>query len=59
MSRIDVTMTKFSQLKDEILHSYKSPIHLISLTKELCAACDKYAKVKELFWKVSYCIFSY
>ncbi|CAF3347117.1 unnamed protein product [Rotaria socialis] len=48
---VDVTMTKFSQLKTEILHSYKNPNQLIGLTGELCTACDRYPQVKELFWK--------
>ena len=49
------TMVKFSQLKNEILQSYSNTAELIKLTDELHNACEKYSKVKELFWKVSRC----
>jgi hypothetical protein len=46
-------MLKFSQLKNEILQSLHNINHLIKLTDELYNSCDKYSKVKELFWKVN------
>jgi hypothetical protein len=49
---MDITMIKFSELKTEILSSLGNTNQLIKLTEELFNACDKYPKVKELFWKV-------
>lgn len=51
---MESTLIKFSQLKTEIMRSNNNVDHLIKLTDELHNACDKYAKVKELFWKVNY-----
>ena len=51
-------MTKFTQLKNEILHSLNHTEQCIKLTEELYSSCEKYAKVKELFWKVSLNILS-
>ncbi|CAF1047668.1 unnamed protein product [Rotaria sp. Silwood1] len=48
---MDITMVKFSQLKNEILQSFNNTNQLIKLTTELCNACEKYSKVKDLFWK--------
>jgi hypothetical protein len=48
-------MIKFTELKTEILDLYDSISPLIKLTDELSSACDKYSKVKELFWKVIIC----
>ncbi|CAF3732334.1 unnamed protein product [Rotaria sordida] len=48
---MEITMIKFSQLKNEILQSYNNTNQLIKLTDELYNACEKYSKVKELFWK--------
>jgi len=45
-------MIKFSELKNEILRSLSNTDQLIKLTEELNNSCDKYSKVKELFWKV-------
>lgn len=45
-------MIKFSELKTEILQSITNINQLIKLTEELYSSCDKYSKVKELFWKV-------
>lgn len=44
---------KFSELKNEILQSLTNTKQLIQLTDELYNACDKYSKIKELFWKVN------
>jgi hypothetical protein len=52
--RMDTTMIKFTQLKTEILQSLRNPHQLIKLTDELSNACNKYSKVKELFWKVDF-----
>jgi len=46
-------MIKFSELKTEILQSLHNTIQSIKLTDELYNACEKYSKVKELFWKVN------
>ncbi|CAF4300688.1 unnamed protein product [Rotaria sp. Silwood2] len=48
---MDVTIIKFSQLKNEILQSYNNTNQLVKLTNELYNASEKYSKVKELFWK--------
>ncbi|CAF3590375.1 unnamed protein product [Adineta steineri] len=48
---MDTIMMKFSELKAEILQSHNNTDQLIQLTDELYNACDKYSKVKELFWK--------
>ncbi|CAF0737011.1 unnamed protein product [Adineta ricciae] len=50
-SSMDLTMRKFSELKSEILQSHNNSNQLLRLTDELYNACEKYAKVKELFWK--------
>ena len=50
--RMDNIMIKFSDLKTEILQSHTNTDELIKLTDELYNACEKYSKVKELFWKV-------
>lgn len=47
-------MFKFIELKTDILKSHSCPSVLAKLTAELCKACDKYAKVKDLFWKVAF-----
>lgn len=52
-SSMDSTMMKFTDLKNEILHSLNQPKQLIRLTEELYSSCEKYSKVKELFWKVN------
>jgi hypothetical protein len=52
--RMDTTMIKFTQLKTEILQSLRNPHQLTKLTDELSNACNKYSKVKELFWKVDF-----
>ena len=52
-------MIKFSQLKTEILQSLSHPHQLIKLTDELNMACTKYSKVKELFWKVNFCFYTF
>lgn len=49
---MDSTMMKFSELKNEILQSHNQTEQLLKLTDELSSACEKYSKVKELFWKV-------
>jgi hypothetical protein len=46
-------MIKFSELKTEILQSLHNTTQSIKLTDELYNACEKYSKVKELFWKVN------
>ena len=46
-------MIKFTDLKNEILYSLSQPKQSIELTEELYSSCEKYAKVKELFWKVN------
>lgn len=51
-------MIKFTELKTEILQSLSRPEQCIKLTEELYNSCEKYAKVKELFWKVHLKIFS-
>jgi len=50
-------MIKFSDLKNEILQSLGNIDRLIKLTDELYNSCEKYSKVKELFWKVNFKIF--
>jgi hypothetical protein len=52
-------MIKFSDLKNEILQSLTNINRLIKLTEELYNSCDKYSKVKELFWKVNLNIFDF
>ena len=57
---MDNTMIKFSQLKNEILQSLSNTNQSTKLTDELYNACEKYSKVKELFWKVNfYFLFSF
>ena len=51
-SRMDNTRVKFDQLKNEILQSHNDTYQMIKLTDELSCACEKYSKVKDLFWKV-------
>jgi hypothetical protein len=50
-------MIKFSQLKNEILQSHSNLHQFVELTDELTNACNKYSKVKELFWKVNFNIY--
>ncbi|UJR27057.1 hypothetical protein I4U23_008361 [Adineta vaga] len=50
-SSMDNIIMKFSELKSEILQSHNNITQLIKLTDELHNACEKYSKVKELFWK--------
>jgi len=54
---MDIIMIKFSDLKNEILQSLGNIDRLIKLTDELYNSCEKYSKVKELFWKVNFKIF--
>lgn len=49
---MDNTRVKFDQLKSEILQYYNDTNQMIKLTNELSCACEKYSKVKDLFWKV-------
>jgi hypothetical protein len=56
---MDIIMIKFSDLKNEILQSLTNINRLIKLTEELYNSCDKYSKVKELFWKVNLNIFGF
>jgi len=48
---MDNTRVKFDQLKSEILQFYNDTNQMIKLTDELSCACEKYSKVKDLFWK--------
>jgi len=45
-------MIKFSELKSEILQSLTNINQSIKLTEELYNSCEKYSKIKDLFWKV-------
>ena len=49
---MDSVLIKFGELKNEILQSIANTKQLIKLTEELHNSCDKYSKIKELFWKV-------
>lgn len=48
---MDSVLIKFSELKNEILQSITNTNQLIKLTEELHNSCEKYSKIKELFWK--------